>query len=125
MASPWGARGNPAHRMEAGELTMAEAHAKNHDYHLVPLSPWPFVGSIGAFIMAIGAIGFMRSERDREFVLFGIDLAGPWLFFLGLLIVLYTMFAWWSDTVRESRAGHHTPVVQLHLRYGMILFIAS
>ncbi|MEL7428415.1 MAG: cytochrome c oxidase subunit 3, partial [Pseudomonadota bacterium] len=44
---------------------------------------------------------------------------------IGLAIVLYTMFAWWSDTVKESREGHHTRVVSLHLRYGMILFIAS
>ena len=35
---------------------MAEAHAKNHDYHIVDPSPWPFVGSVSAFIMAIGAI---------------------------------------------------------------------
>ena len=35
------------------------------------------------------------------------------------------MFAWWSNTVKEAHAGDHTPVVQLHLRYGMILFIAS
>ena len=27
--------------------------------------------------------------------------------------------------MKEAQAGDHTPVVQLHLRYGMILFIAS
>jgi cytochrome c oxidase subunit 3 len=30
-----------------------------------------------------------------------------------------------GSVVNESHAGDHTPVVQLHLRYGMILFIAS
>ena len=35
------------------------------------------------------------------------------------------MFAWWSDTIREAHEGDHTPVVSLHLRYGMIMFIAS
>jgi cytochrome c oxidase subunit III len=35
------------------------------------------------------------------------------------------MYGWWSDTVKESREGHHTRVVSLHLRYGMIMFIAS
>ena len=34
---------------------MAEAHAKHHDYHLVDPSPWPVVGAVSAFIMAIGA----------------------------------------------------------------------
>ena len=44
---------------------------------------------------------------------------------LGLLGVLITMYNWWSNTIREAHGGYHTPVVQLHLRYGMILFIAS
>ena len=35
------------------------------------------------------------------------------------------MFMWWRDVVKEAHGGDHTPVVQLHLRYGMILFIAS
>ena len=39
--------------------------------------------------------------------------------------VLYTMLMWWRDVVREAQSGYHTPVVQLHHRYGMILFIAS
>jgi cytochrome c oxidase subunit 3 len=50
---------------------------------------------------------------------------GSLVFGLGLLGVLYTFFAWWSDVVTEAHAGDHTPVVQLHLRYGMIMFIAS
>jgi heme/copper-type cytochrome/quinol oxidase subunit 3 len=44
---------------------------------------------------------------------------------IGTAIVLYTMFMWWRDVVKESHAGDHTPVVQLHLRYGMLMFIAS
>jgi cytochrome c oxidase subunit III len=104
---------------------MAEAHAKHHDYHLVDPSPWPFLGSIGALVTAIGGIGFMRWYTGDNFALFGIDLATPWLFFIGLALVLYTMFAWWADTIKEANEGHHTRVVSLHLRYGMIMFIAS
>jgi cytochrome c oxidase subunit 3 len=39
--------------------------------------------------------------------------------------LLYTMFMWWRDVIKEANGGDHTPVVQLHLRYGMIMFIAS
>jgi cytochrome c oxidase subunit 3 len=36
------------------------------------------------------------------------------------------MFLWWRDVVREGEfQGHHSPVVQIGLRYGMALFIAS
>ena len=104
---------------------MADAHAKNHDYHILDPSPWPLIGSIGALVMAIGGIGWMQAAQGNEFAFLGIPMANPWVFLIGVLIVLYTMFGWWSDTVRESLQGHHTPVVSLHLRYGMIMFIAS
>ena len=55
--------------------------------------------------------------------LFG--LRGPSLFGVGVAGLLFTMFMWWRDVIKEAHGGDHTPVVQLHLRYGMILFIAS
>ena len=105
---------------------MADAHAKpQHDYHLVDPSPWPFIGSVGALVMAIGGVACMQYLKAGDFPFFGVNIANPWLFFIGLLIVLYTMFAWWSDTIKEAHEGYHTRVVSLHLRYGMIMFIAS
>ncbi|MDN2566816.1 cytochrome c oxidase subunit 3 [Aquibium sp. A9E412] len=104
---------------------MADTHAKHHDYHLVDPSPWPALGALGALVMAFGGIVWMQAINGRSLPVFGLELANPWLFFIGLAIVLYTMYGWWSDTVKESREGHHTQVVSLHLRYGMIMFIAS
>jgi len=104
---------------------MADAHQKNHDYHIIDPSPWPLVGSIGALLMAFGGICYMRYVNGDVMQMFGFNWANPWVFFIGLLIVLYTMFGWWADTVKESHQGHHTRVVSLHLRYGMIMFIAS
>jgi cytochrome c oxidase subunit III len=95
------------------------AAAKQHDYHLVNPSPWPVVGALSVFAMAIGAIFWMHAEGHKGF---------PWfeaVFWLGTVGVLYTMYEWWRDVVREAESGDHTPVVQLHHRYGMILFIAS
>ena len=44
----------------------------------------------------------------------------------GLVSVLTCMFLWWRDIVRESTLeGAHTGIVQLGLRYGMLLFIVS
>jgi cytochrome c oxidase subunit 3 len=48
-----------------------------------------------------------------------------WWILPGTLGVLYTMLVWWRDVIHEGQEGDHTPVVQLGLRYGMILFIAS
>jgi len=101
---------------------MADAHAKHHDYHLLNPSPWPIVGSASAFMLAIGAIVWMKSMNGGAGVL---GMKGSWLFAIGVMGVIYTMFMWWRDVIKEAHAGDHTPVVQLHLRYGMIMFIAS
>jgi cytochrome c oxidase subunit 3 len=100
---------------------MAEAHAKpHHDYHLVDPSPWPIIGSISAFTMAIGLVLTMKSLQ-----LGGLRI-GPYVFGAGVLGVLYTMLNWWRTVIREATyEGHHTRVVQLHHRYGMMFFIAS
>ncbi len=91
--------------------------AKNHDYHILPPSAWPLVGSLTAGLMAIGGVMWMNAPVMGEY--------GAWVFYAGLAGVLFTFYSWWSDVIREAHAGDHTPVVQLHLRYGMILFIAS
>ena len=40
---------------------MADAHAQpNHDYHLVNPSPWPVIGAVAAFTLAVGAIMTMK-----------------------------------------------------------------
>ena len=99
---------------------MADGHAKpNHDYHLVNPSPWPLVGSISAFVLAVGAIFWMKNLK-----MFGLH-AGPYIFGAGLIGVLYVMIAWWADVIHEAETGDHTRVVQISHRYGMILFISS
>ena len=90
------------------------ATTKNHDYHLVEPDPWPLIGAFSGGLMFTGAVMWFHSNR------FGVP-----LMLAGLAAVLVTMYSWWSNTIREAHEGHHTPVVQLHLRYGMILFIAS
>ncbi|KAF0675798.1 cytochrome c oxidase subunit 3 [Profundibacterium mesophilum] len=88
------------------------AHEKNHDYHILPPSLWPFLGSVGAFVMLLGAVLWMKGSA-------------PYMFFIGLALVLYVMFAWWSEVIAESNVGDHTPVVRIGLRYGFIMFIMS
>ena len=96
---------------------MAE-HAVQHDYHLVKPSPWPLIGSISGVVWAIGMVTWMKG-------LFGLPKGTWFVVALGVAGILYTMYGWWSDVVKEAKEGDHTPVVSLGLRYGMILFIAS
>jgi len=88
-------------------------HGHKHPYHLVDPSPWPIVGAGVAGLLAGGAVLFMHGYGWEVMV-------------LGFLGVLGVMFVWWRDVIREAVYGHyHNPVVQIGLRFGMALFIAS
>src|SRR5205814_709366 len=124
---------------------MADSHGgPKHPYHLVDPSPWPALGALGAFMLAFGAAIGMHPDIFKE-VLSELPqwLIQParaaaaaaslqaffksiswWIVAPGFLIVFAVMFWWWSDVIVESRK-YHAAVVQLGLRYGMILFIAS
>ena len=113
-------------RRKARGLTWPTRTRKHHDYHIIDPSPWPFIGSVGALVMAIGGVAWMQYLKGGEFhAVRPRTSPAPGCSSIGLLIVLYTMFGWWSDTIKEAHEGHHTRVVSLHLRYGMIMFIAS
>jgi cytochrome c oxidase subunit 3 len=92
---------------------MADAHAKNHDYHLVDPSPWPIIGATSALAITMGGVYWIRGGT-------------PLISIAGIIGLVYVMIAWWRDVINEGEyKGDHTPAVQLSLRYGMILFIAS
>jgi cytochrome c oxidase subunit 3 len=88
---------------------------QKHSYHLVDPSPWPLVASIGAYTLVTGGVMYMHSYSF-----------GGKTLFLGFFIILFTMYVWWRDVIRESTfEGQHTSLVQLGLRSGMALFIVS
>ena len=95
-----------------------------HPYHLVDPSPWPALGSFAALLLALGfglALHPGMLGPGIEAVMKSVHW---WAIAPGLLLVFGVMYWWWSDVIAESRV-YHTAVVQLGLRYGMILFIAS
>src|SRR3954469_9107453 len=105
----------PAHADAHGH-GHADSHGHGppkHPYHLVDPSPWPIASSVAAGMLAFGGILFMHGGHK-------------WLLIIGFIAVLSCMAVWWRDVIHEATfQGMHTPVVQLGLRYGMVLFIAS
>jgi cytochrome c oxidase subunit 3 len=88
---------------------------QHHDYHLVDPSPWPLVGAFSAMTMMTGLLFVLHNKPFGKF-----------LFPVGLLLVLFTMFVWWRDVIKEGLfGGHHTSLVRHGLRVGMALFILS
>ena len=96
-------------------MSDAAAHKPNHPYHLVNPSPWPLVGAIAGGVFFMGMVLYMHDK-----------VSAPVGILPGLALILITMFFWWRDVVKEAQVDMaHTPVVQIGLRYGMALFIAS
>ena len=93
------------------------AGAKDHDYHILPPDIWPLIRATAAVSLTSGGVMALHPDWAGG--------GGKYVLLLGAFLVLLTMFQWWTNVVREANSGDHTPVVQLHLRYGMILFIAS
>ena len=52
------------------------AHEKNHDYHILNPSVWPFIGALSGFTMLFGAVLWMHDVT-------------PFLFFIGLTGAIY------------------------------------
>jgi cytochrome c oxidase subunit 3 len=102
------------------------AHAQKHPYHLVDPSPWPAVGAASAGLLTFGTVFYLHPDMlGKGFEPF-MQATGLWKIAPGIIGVLFTMWMWWRDVINEATfQGHHTPVVRLHHRYGMALFIAS
>jgi cytochrome c oxidase subunit III len=107
-------------------MSVEVEHGPKHDFHLVDPSPWPACAAASAGLLAFGLVLFMHPDLfgvdAEEFVIF----LGPWAFFPGAILLCATAALWWRDvTLEAERGGHHTPIVQLGMRYGMALFIVS
>nr|AFP16925.1 cytochrome c oxidase subunit III [Ptinus rufipes] len=86
---------------------------KNHPFHLVEVSPWPILAALSAMTMMVGTIMMFHKFYSN-------------LFFFGLITTLMITCQWWRDITRESTfQGHHTFIVTMSMRWGMILFIVS
>ena len=62
-----------------------------HTWHLVDPSPWPLIVFLGAFFMAFGGVLYMHN-----FV------GGEKLCATGFLVILYVMYIWWRNIIREA-----------------------
>lgn len=82
-------------------------------FHLVEFSPWPLVGSLGAFFLTVGFASWFHNY-------------GVFCSIFGLFLILITIFQWWRDIIREGTyQGFHTGQVSIGLRLGILLFVVS
>jgi cytochrome c oxidase subunit 3 len=95
------------------ETPLSQSSGLKQPYHLVDPSPWPIVGAAGAGLLLTG-------------IVFAAHWGNYWVLAAGAVVTALVMANWWKQVVIESNTpGMHSPIVQLGMRYGMMLFIAS
>ena len=93
---------------------MAQTPTDANVYFVPAQSKWPFVGSIAMMVTMVGVASWLN---DASW--------GRWTFYIGVAMLVLTLFWWFSDVVRESQAGNYNRQVDGSFRMGMIWFIFS
>lgn len=83
-------------------------------YYVPKPSHWPLVGSVGLTTMLVGAASWLHH-----------DWYGPYLFTLGICIIIAMMFGWFGQVIYESEKGLYDLQVDRSFRWGMSWFIFS
>ena len=92
-----------------GSTSTRQAH-----YFVPQPMPWPIMGSFSLFCMALGGVFVMNGS------------AGGWVgMAFGTMVLLYMMFRWFGDVIRESEGGKYGRWEDLSFRWGMSWFIFS
>ncbi|MDC7691686.1 cytochrome c oxidase subunit 3 [Vogesella indigofera] len=86
----------------------------SHHYFVPDPSRWPIIGAVALFALGLGA----------SFTVNGIA-AGKFGLLLGVLILLWMLFGWFGDVIRESLSGRYQRREDASFRWGMSWFIFS
>ncbi|GAA0343287.1 cytochrome c oxidase subunit 3 [Bowmanella denitrificans] len=88
-------------------------------YYVPAQSPWPFVGAVALFLIAVGAGNFVIESTK------GKDGYGGWILVAGLAVLLFMLVGWFRDQIEESMTGMHSSQLGRSYRQGMSWFIFS
>ena len=89
------------------------AHSSNK-YYIPESTRWPLITSIGLFILFGGASILLNGGEIGQYVMY-----------VGLAVVIWMMFTWFSEVIGESEGGIFNQQVDTSFRMGMFWFIFS
>ena len=90
------------------------AHHADDTYYVPHGTKWPIIGSLGMITMLSSAAFWMNGSA-----------IAPWTTLTGALILIYMLFGWFGQVIRESEAGMYNEQVDTSFRMGMMWFIFS
>ena len=94
--------------------------ATHEQYYVPEQSKWPIVATLGLLITAFGVgTWFNDLTAARE------SSSGPWIFFAGVLVLIWMFTGWFGNVIKESRSGLYSAQMGRSFRWGMGWFIFS
>ncbi|MCF6438410.1 cytochrome c oxidase subunit 3 [Pseudoalteromonas luteoviolacea] len=87
-------------------------------YYVPEQSPWPIVGAVAMFFIAVGAgLTVMQLGKDAS--------SGAWVLFAGIVILIGMIVGWFRHVIDESMSGLYSAQMDRSFRQGMGWFIFS
>ena len=86
--------------------------ASHDDYYVPHGTHWPIIGSIGLATTVIGFANFLHGACLTTM-------------FLGIAILIFMMYGWFGQVIKESLEGFYNRQVDMSYRWGMGWFIFS
>lgn len=94
--------------------------ASHERYYVPEQSQWPIIASLGLLVSFTG-LGLWFNDLKA-----GHDAShGPWVLFVGALLLAWMLFGWFGHVIRESRGGLYSAQMDRSFRWGMSWFIFS
>ena len=90
------------------------AQHADDSYYIPHGTRWPIIGSLG-LVTLLSSAAFWVNDSE----------IAPWTFLAGVLILVFMLFGWFGQVIRESESGMYNAQVDRSFRMGMMWFIFS
>jgi len=90
------------------------SNTAEHHYYVPHGTKWPFIGSIGLTTLLGGFVHLLNGGAN-----------GKYIMILGAAILIYMLFGWFGEVIRESEAHTYSGWEDKSFRLGMSWFIFS
>ena len=81
------------------------AHHADDSYYVPHGTKWPIIGSL-AMITMMASAAFWVNESE----------IAPWTFLVGIAILVFMLFGWFGEVIRESESGLYNAQVDTSFR---------
>ena len=85
-----------------------------HQYYVPNGTKWPFIGSVGLTTLMVGFINLLNGSANGKYVMI-----------VGAVILIYMLFGWFGQVIRESESSTYSSWEDKSFRLGMSWFIFS